>query len=132
MAIDLNTDSAAGPTQRLAAARWDLDRCGAAVVSWLVPAAVRYAVAAEAIRLAAQVGVRRDLAFAETGFTPRRMRNAKREQIAEHGSTIRRVYESGAVSDAIAAVVGQAVYRCPYEPEQFVITQLDRPGDTHG
>ncbi|WUI92082.1 hypothetical protein OHB21_13250 [Nocardia puris] len=32
----------------------------------------------------------------------------------------------------MAAVAGQAVYSCPYEPEQFVVTQLDRVGDTHG
>lgn len=29
-------------------------------------------------------------------------------------------------------MAGQAVYSCPYEPEQFVVTQLDRVGDTHG
>ncbi|WP_157229074.1 HalD/BesD family halogenase [Nocardia brevicatena] len=132
MLIDPNTASESGAAQRLAAARRDLDRCGAVVVSWLVPASVRRAVATEAIQLAARVGVRRDLAFAETGFTPRRMRNVRQVQIAEHGVAIRRIYASGAVTDAIATVVGQPVYLCPYEPEQFVITQLDRPGDTHG
>nr|WP_156370995.1 hypothetical protein [Nocardia arizonensis] len=101
-------------------------------MSWLIPALVRYAVAAEAVRLAAGSAVRRDIAFAETEFTPRRMRNVSRAQIAENGVTIQRVYESASVVQAVAAVAGEPVYRCPYEPEQFVITQLDRPGDTHG
>ncbi|WP_156371054.1 HalD/BesD family halogenase, partial [Nocardia arizonensis] len=132
MAIDPNRDCAPGFTQRLTAARRDLDRRGAVLVSWLVPAAVRYAVAVEAVQLAEQAGVRRDLTFAETDFTPRRLTNVRQDQIVKQGDTIRRVYESGAVAKAIAAVTGQSVYPCPYEPEQFVITQLDRPGDTHG
>ncbi|BCK53954.1 MULTISPECIES: HalD/BesD family halogenase [Nocardia] len=128
----VNTRYEVEHAQRIAAAHDDLERHGAAVVSWLFPASVRYAIAAEAIWLAEQLGVRRDLAFAETGFTPRRMRNVRRAQIAESGVVIRETYASPEVAEVVAAVAGQAVYSCPYEPEQFVVTQLDRVGDTHG
>ncbi|WP_281920353.1 HalD/BesD family halogenase [Nocardia cyriacigeorgica] len=121
-----------GDAQRIAAARDELERCGAVLVSWLFPVSVRDAVAAEAIALADRWGVRRDLAFAETGFTPRRMRNVRRAQIAVNGVAIRETYESLAVAEVVATVAGQPVHLCPYEPEQFVVTQLDRPGDTHG
>ncbi|MEV3965231.1 hypothetical protein AB0M34_30840 [Nocardia sp. NPDC050193] len=121
-----------GYAQRIAAAQEDLERHGAALVSWLLPASVRYAVASEAIQLAQRLGIRRDLAFAETGFTPRRMRNVRRAQIAENGVAIREAYESPEVAEVVAMAAGQPAYSCPYEPEQFVVTQLDRPGDTHG
>ncbi|MDE1674890.1 hypothetical protein [Nocardia gipuzkoensis] len=121
-----------GHVQRMTAAQDNLERYGAALVSWLVPASVRYAVAAEAIHLAERCGARRDLAFAETGFTPRRMRNVRRSQIAASGVAIREAYESPELTAVVAAVAGQSVYSCPYEPEQFVVTQLARPGDTHG
>ncbi|MFF0452951.1 hypothetical protein [Nocardia africana] len=132
MADGFELDHEARYAQRIAAAQKDFERHGAALVSRLFPASVRYAVASEAIQLAERLSVRRDLAFAETDFTPRRMRNVTRTQIAENGIAIQQAYESPEVAEAVAAVAGQPVYACPYEPEQFVITQLDRPGDTHG
>lgn len=117
---------------QILAAQRDLELQGCAVVSWIVPALVRRGVAAEAVRLAERTGVRRDLVLPETGFTPRRMWNVARAQIAEQGHVIRRAYESPALVRALSAVVGESVYRCPYEPEQFVITRLEKAGDTHG
>lgn len=102
------------------------------MVSSLFPRDLRVAVAAEAVRLVETVGVRRDLEMPVTGFTPRRMRNVTRGQILEHGSAIQRVYESAWVLEVLARVAGESVYRCPYEPEQFVITRLEGAGDTHG
>ena len=75
-------------------------------------------------------GVRRDLVVAETGSTPRRMRNVTRAEIVEHGSVIPAVYVAAALS--VGQIVGEPVFSCPYEPEQFVITQLEAAGDTHG
>lgn len=88
--------------------------------------------AAEAVSLADRAGVRRDLVLAETSFTPRRMVNVTRGRIVEQGSVIPQVYESEVLLETLALVVGQPVHRCPYEPEQFVITRLERSGDTHG
>ncbi|MGF6884938.1 hypothetical protein ABIA39_008571 [Nocardia sp. GAS34] len=116
----------------LAAARNALERWGCAVVTCLLPWEVRFAVAEEAIRLVERAGIRRDLVVAETGATPRRMRNVTRAQIVERGSVIPQLYESAAVTSVVEQVVRRAVFRCPYEPEQFVITRLEAAGDTHG
>lgn len=113
-------------------ARRELKQFGCAVVSWLIPPEVRRAIGAEAVRLADRAGVRRDLVLSETDFTPRRMVNVARAQIVEHSSLIPWLYESEVLIETLALVVGHTVHRCPYEPEQFVITRLERSGDTHG
>lgn len=112
--------------------RQNLAHRGYAVVSKMVPACIRSAVADEALQLVEEVGVRRDLMIEETGFTPRRMRNVTRAQIVERGSVIQQVYESSWMTGMLAEVVGEALYPCPYEPEQFVVTRLERASDTHG
>lgn len=112
--------------------RRDLSERGCAVVSELIPLELRQAVAAEALCLVETVGVRRDLTMPATAFTPRRMRNVTRDQIAEHGSVIQRVYESAWVVEMLSKAAGESAYRCPYEPEQFVVTRLESAGDTHG
>ncbi|MFX0578859.1 hypothetical protein ACHQ4I_30390 [Nocardia nepalensis] len=101
-------------------------------MSRLIPAQLRSAVAAEALRLVEDAGVRRDLVFAATGYTPRRMRNVTRADIAREGSVIEAIYDSAMMTQLLSAVTGGPVFRCPYEPEQFVITRLERAGDTHG
>lgn len=88
--------------------------------------------AAEALRLIEGVGVRRDLVLAETDFTPRRMRNITRQKIDEQGRVIPQIYRSDVLLKLLGRLVSEPVYRCPYEPEQFVITQLEQAGDTHG
>ncbi|APE36859.1 hypothetical protein BOX37_26300 [Nocardia mangyaensis] len=113
-------------------ARREVDRQGCVVVSELFGAPLRDAVASEAVRLAGALGVRRDLEFAETGFSPRRMCNVTQGQIIERGVVIPRMYESAALLDAVSSVVGEPVFPCPYQPERFVITRLEQPGDTHG
>jgi hypothetical protein len=113
-------------------ARREVDRHGCVVVSELFGVPLREAVASEAVRLAGALGVRRDLEFAETGFSPRRMCNVTQGQIIKRGVVIPRVYESAALLDAVSSVVGEPVFPCPYEPERFVITRLEQPADTHG
>ncbi|WP_327145264.1 HalD/BesD family halogenase [Nocardia sp. NBC_01327] len=113
-------------------ARRELEDRGFSVVSQLVPSLVRRAVAYEAIRLVEHAGVRRDLVLAETGFTPRQMRNVTRAQIAESGSRIPRIYQSEVLLEGLSQLIGEPVHRCPYEPEQFVVTRLEHAGDTHG
>lgn len=87
---------------------------------------------AEAVQLASGLGVRRDLEFAETGFSPRRMSNVTHGQIVEQGIVIRQVYESEWLLSVLSSLAGEAVFPCPYEPERFVITRLEQSGDTHG
>jgi len=120
------------PAAEVAAARERLDTVGHARVSFLAPDAVKQAVAAEVKDLLAIGGTRRELRFAETDYTPRRMRNLTRAQIAAASPIIRALYASGALLRAMSQVAGEPVHVCPYEPEQYVITCLEKDGDTHG
>jgi hypothetical protein len=93
---------------------------------------IKTKVAEEVERLIAEQGVRRELAFKETGNTPRRMRNVRRQEISEHGLIVPTLYSSTAMRTALSEVAGEEVLECPYEPEQYVITELVEAGDTHG
>ncbi|GAB2694873.1 HalD/BesD family halogenase [Nocardia thraciensis] len=115
-----------------ACARRALDECGCVSVTSFISPEVVNTVAVEAVRLADTIAVRRDLTLAETDSTPRRMWNATRARIAEYGTVIPSAYRSSAVIDAVSRIAGEQVFACPYEPEQFVITRLERPEDTHG
>ncbi|MFJ2770471.1 ArpA protein [Streptomyces sp. NPDC087300] len=82
--------------------------------------------------LVAEHGVRRTISFEETDHSPRLMRNVRHREISEHGSVIPRVYDAAALLDALGKVAGEPVLPCPYEPERYVITELEQSGDTHG
>jgi hypothetical protein len=130
---DLDAHVAATVTDDLVEpARRDFSYLGYAKVPFLVPASVKQAVADEVNELLLAGSVRRDVEFKETDYTPRRMRNVRRKEIAQLGTVIPAVYESPTLRDALARVVGEAVHVCPYEPEQYVITCLEKDGDTHG
>lgn len=105
---------------------------GFAKVSQLAPESVKQAVAHEVDVLLRRDGVRRDLSFAETDFTPRRMRNVRRAEIAARAGLIPSLYGALPLLDALASIAGEEVHVCPYEPEQYVITCLEESGDTHG
>jgi alkylated DNA repair dioxygenase AlkB len=113
-------------------ARDDFAHRGFAKVSFVVPNLVKCAVAAEVRCLTETAAVRREMSFAETDHTPRRMRNVTREAIADLGSVIEQVYSAPPLLESLSQVVGDSVHLCPYQPEQFVITRLERDGDTHG
>lgn len=116
----------------LAAARQQFSYLGQATVSFVVPDPVKAAVAAEVNSLLDSAGVRREMRFDETDRTPRRMRNVRRQEIAEHGSVIKEIYRSSTLLELLAAVANEPVHLCPYQPEQYVITGLEKEGDTHG
>ena len=122
--------TAISPTE-LSKARRDFSYLGAAKVPFLVPEAVKQAVAAEVLELAV-TGVRRDLRFAETDGSPRKMSNVRRDEIFQHAGAIPAIYSAPGLRDALAEVVGERVHLCPYEPEQYLITRLEQDGDTHG
>lgn len=130
-AIDRHADEGVSEAA-LTAARQRFSYLGQATVSFLVPEVVKQAVAAEVNSLLDTAGVRRDLQFVETDDTPRRMRNVRRQEVASEGSVIKEIYRSRALLDLLAAVVNEPVHPCPYEPEQYVITGLEKEGDTHG
>jgi hypothetical protein len=117
---------------KLRTARRDFAYLGYAKIGFLVPPDVKALVAGDVERLFEVHGTRRDLRFKETGYTPRRMRNIRRDEVFQDSDLIPRVYRSEALRDLVASVVAEPVHLCPYEPEQCVITRLESSGDTHG
>ncbi|MCR6482857.1 hypothetical protein M8542_08505 [Amycolatopsis sp. OK19-0408] len=99
---------------------------------FLVSPETKQQVAAEVERLITEHGVRRDLVFEQTGDTPRRMRNVRQHEIARYGEVVPTVYRSPELRAALGEIAGEEVLECPYEPEQCVITELVKDGDTHG
>ncbi|WP_214106912.1 HalD/BesD family halogenase [Acrocarpospora catenulata] len=118
--------------EELAAARRRFASCGFSSASFLVPPSVKEAVAEDVLAIIGKSGIRRDLRFKETGNTPRRMRNVTQAEITAHSALIPGVYQSETLVGLLAELVGEPVLACPYEPEQYVITRLERSGDTHG
>ncbi|MFI9589320.1 hypothetical protein [Nonomuraea sp. NPDC052265] len=116
----------------LRTARETLARFGYAKVSFLVPQSIKVEVGREVVELSSSAGVRRDLAFRETDGSPRRMRNVRHKEITEHGTVIPEVYELTSLRALLSQVAGEDVLLCPYEPERYVITTLEKAGDTHG
>src|SRR5580692_3870409 len=105
---------------------------GFAVVPFLATAGLAQAVAAELDRLVEKYGTRRDFTMTQTDGTPRRMRNVRQDQIRAGSVLLPALYESVALRSVLSQIAREPVHLCPYEPEQFVVTSLDGPGDTHG
>jgi hypothetical protein len=113
-------------------ARQGFEATGFAKVGFTLADSVRENVSAEVLELVEQAGVRRDLRFAETGNTPRRMRNVRQAEIDTLGTAIPQAYTSDTLRRALSLVAGEPLLPCPYRPERYVITRLERSGDTHG
>ena len=77
-------------------------------------------------------GVRRDLTAQQTGDSPRRMRNVRKQCVVENFSDADRIYRSPTLLELLSRVTQESVMVCPYEPEQMLITSLERPGDVQG
>jgi hypothetical protein len=113
-------------------ARSQFARLGFAKVSFIVSDELKAAVADDVIGLVSESGIRRDLRFEATGNTPRRMRNVRRADVVATSTLIPALYESVILQKLLGEVAGESVMSCPYEPEQYVVTRLERSGDTHG
>jgi hypothetical protein len=129
---DLELHAAAVSPLELARARRDFSYLGAAKVPFLVPERVKQAVAAEVLELIDAHGVRRELRFKETDGSLRSMSNVRRDEIFQRATAIPEIYSAGQLLDMLSAVAGEPVHACPYEPEQCLITRLEKEGDTHG
>lgn len=105
---------------------------GFALVSYLIPDDVKRLVAREVEELLNEQSVRRDLRIPQTDDTPRFMRNVAADDIRSRNGAIVELYGCDAFRNALTEVASEPVLECPYEPEHYVITHLDRPGDTHG
>ncbi|WP_203842418.1 HalD/BesD family halogenase [Winogradskya humida] len=113
-------------------ARKSLYETGFALVSYVLPQDVKERLDEEMAALIDAQSIRRDMRFAQTGNSPRKMRNVSAADIHQHNGPVRELYDSAALRGALSAVAGEDVLTCPYAPEHYVITHLERPGDTHG
>ena len=122
----------AQPAASFAAARTQFLADGIAMISFVLPQAAKDRLAVEVRALAAAAGRRRDLRIAHTGHTPRRLRTVPAASIRECDGQIAALYLSASFQEALSRITGEKVLPCPHLPEQYVITQLERGGDTHG
>ncbi|MET9372793.1 hypothetical protein ABZX98_01370 [Streptomyces sp. NPDC002992] len=90
------------------------------------------AMRAEAFGIMDGHGVQRDLVLEITDGTPRHMRTVGQPVIKDHGPLIHHFYFSPHTKDFMSGIVGEEVFTCPYAGEHYVISRLDRSGDTHG
>ena len=75
--------------------------------------------------------VRRDITVPSTANTYRKMYNVNQPEIKKDGALIPALYESDALKEFLGAVANDDVVSC-WEQEQYLITKLSHPGDTHG
>ncbi|HXZ02240.1 MAG TPA: hypothetical protein VEI03_19760 [Stellaceae bacterium] len=88
--------------------------------------------AAEAQSLLDSYSVRQDIHVATTGGSPRRLMSVRRSYINRYGRLIPALYRSSVLRRFLANITQEPILICPYEDEQFVISLLSQPGDTHG
>lgn len=98
----------------------------------LVPPNIVSQVQSEARALLAKHGKRRELTLKATGGTPRSYTSVDRDHIHQHNGSIRSFFESEAVREYLAEIVGEPVFRVPYAPEEYIINSQNQSGDTHG
>lgn len=75
--------------------------------------------------------VRRDVTVASTDNTYRKMYNVNQPEIKLDGNLIPLIYESDAVKNFLGNIARDEIVSC-WEQEQYLITKLSHPGDTHG
>ncbi|MCK1387662.1 hypothetical protein [Bradyrhizobium sp. 21] len=113
-------------------ARNQFQREGFAVVTSFIPPAFVGAVEREARVLLDAGAIRRDFRMKATDDTPRRMRNVRQAEIKRRGKVVPALYECAALRAMLGEIAGEPLFTCPFDDEQYVITCLEQPGDTHG
>lgn len=77
-------------------------------------------------------GKDKKLKMKSTGNTPRRMRTVGQHILAEKSRHIPRIYGSETLRGFLSSIAGETVFRPPWKPEEYVLSNLYRNGDTHG
>ena len=86
---------------------------------------------AEVHALLDEYSVRRDVTVPSTGNTYRKMYNVNQPEIAEGGTFIPALYQSESLRKFLGNIAGDDLASC-WEQEQYLVTKLSHPGDTHG
>jgi hypothetical protein len=115
-----------------ARSRRDFLETGLGLAPFLLPDEAKKLISVEVDLLVDERSAYRNMQLRETGNSWRRMRNVGATDIKRHDGWIAALYNSPAFRKALSRVAGEPVLECPYEPERYVITRLERAGDTHG
>ena len=102
------------------------------VLKEFAPPELTEAIRAEARDIADRHGATHDLVFEITDNTPRRMTTVGQPVIRDEGPLIHAFYFNPDLLTFVSDLVGEQVHTCPYAGEHYVISTLDRNGDTHG
>ena len=86
----------------------------------------------EAFGIMERFGVKRDFVLEITDNTPRHMTTVGQPIIKEHGPLIHHTYFSPVLKDFMSRLIGEEIFTCPYPGEHYVISRLQKSGDTHG
>lgn len=116
----------------LAGAKDELHARGVVSIRDVVPNEIRQTIRSGIINCTSKCSVRRDLTALETGDSARRMRNVRMNDILQTFPAVEAVYNNSNILDILTKLFGEEVVPCPYQPERFLITQLEKDGDTQG
>lgn len=120
------------PDEKFEKSRKEFTSTGFARVPYILPDSVKGRLAEEINGLLDRRSVRRDLELKQTGYSRRSMRNVTAADIRAENGWVEAVYRSEQFRAALGRVADEEVLVCPYEPEHYVITSLERSSDTHG
>ncbi|WP_249977840.1 HalD/BesD family halogenase [Vreelandella olivaria] len=77
-------------------------------------------------------GKNKNLLIKSTGDTPQQMRTVGQHILSRKSTFIPKIYSSGELCNFISRLAGEEVFRAPWAPEEYVLSNLYRNGDTHG
>lgn len=86
----------------------------------------------EACDIIERFGRTHELVFEITDNTPRNMTTVGQPVIKSEGPLIDAFYFAPVLLEVLGKIVGDRLHTCPYAGEHYVISRLDKSGDTHG
>jgi len=106
---------------------------GLAMMDDMLPQPLIAAMSAEAKYLLSENAKRRDITIKATGNTPRNFNVVNRDIIHAEGKLIPAFFKSEVLLNFLTFLNNnEPVHRIPYTPEEFIINNQQKTGDTHG
>lgn len=106
---------------------------GLAMMNDMLPQPLIAAMSAEAKYLLSENAKRRDITIKATGNTPRNFNVVNRDIIHAEGKLIPAFFKSEVLLNFLTFLNNnEPVHRIPYTPEEFIINNQQKTGDTHG
>ncbi|HDR6271777.1 TPA: hypothetical protein QCU37_005418 [Bacillus cereus] len=106
---------------------------GLTMMNDMLPQPLIAAMSAEAKYLLSENAKRRDITIKATGNTPRNFNVVNRDIIHAEGKLIPAFFKSEVLLNFLTFLNNnEPVHRIPYIPEEFIINNQQKTGDTHG